>query len=704
MWTGMRPSPNGPATDGPFASIEHAGAAVLELKKSGFAGRITVCFRGGMYPVSSTLTIDSAYSGSPGAPVTLMGAKNEQARFIGGTAVTGFAVVTDAAVLARIPAALRTKVLVADLNAQHVTDYGTIPDGMNLYYRGKQMPIAHYPNTGWLTIADVPQTGDSVLNEGDKKVIRNGHFAGKHYGRFTYDGNRPAAWAPAADIWMHGYFEWDWRDAYQRIARIDTAAHAIYPALPHHHYGYEKGQRYYFMNVLEELDAPGEWYVDAARGLLYFLPPAPLAEGDVLVSTLSEPMLVLNNTSNIIIKNLTFECSRTTAVVINGGADNTLAGCVIRNIGNQPAVFVDRGVRNGVQSCDVYDVGATAIKMRGGDRKTLTPGHHFVDNNHIHGYGMITQAFSGAVMCEGVGNRIAHNKIHDAPFSGIQYTGSDHLFEYNELFDLAHESGDVGGINTGADYSDEGTMIRYNYIHDTHAPGHGGFRAVYLDLPGSNTTIYGNVFSNVDVGVFFNSGRDNLVQNNIFVRCNPSVNIYIWPHTSIFKYGGPWRIVEKLDEVDYKNPPYSTRYPKLPKYLEGPDVGLPYGNRIVNNVSFGGKWLDLSETLDFTNTIVENNLVADTTLMVVTKAWKADMDPYNIGYAASYAYGDTVMTKELKRHGNVLMKANLGFTDLKHGNLQLRKDSPAYKMGFKRIPIEKIGLMKDEYRTTRSTK
>ena len=32
-------------------------------------------------------------------------------------------------------------------------------------------------------------------------------------------------------------------------------------------------------------------------------------------------------------------------------------------------------------------------------------------------------------------------------------------------------------------------------------------------------------------------------------------------------------------------------------------------------------------------------------------------------------------------------------------NFQLREDSPAYKMGFQRIPIEKIGLYSDEYRT-----
>ena len=39
-----------------------------------------------------------------------------------------------------------------------------------------------------------------------------------------------------------------------------------------------------------------------------------------------------------------------------------------------------------------------------------------------------------------------------------------------------------------------------------------------------------------------------------------------------------------------------------------------------------------------------------------------------------------------------------GFVDAAKLNYQLREDSPAYKSGFKRIPFEKIGLYKDEYR------
>ena len=108
------------------------------------------------------------------------------------------------------------------------------------------MPVARYPNHGWLTIAAVPLVEGHILNPGDPKVMKDGLPSGRHSGMFRYDGNRPSGWADQRDIWMHGYWVWDWRDDYQKVERIDTSARIVYPQPPYHHYGYQKGQRYYF--------------------------------------------------------------------------------------------------------------------------------------------------------------------------------------------------------------------------------------------------------------------------------------------------------------------------------------------------------------------------------------------------------------------------------------------------------------------------
>lgn len=693
-WSGRRADPNTNRTDGPFASLQHARDMV---RKSLAAGHHpSVRLRQGTYRFDSTLLLNSRDSGSQDWPVVWSANGDEIARLMGGTTIRGFQPVHDARILGRLPGPARRSVLVTDLHSQEIRDFGAPPNRINVFFKGARMPVARFPNHGWLTIASVPMVEDHILNPGDHKVIKDGLPAGRHSGMFQYDGNRPSGWADQRDVWMHGYWVWDWRDAYQKVGRIDTASHIVYPEPPHHNYGYQKGQRYYFLNVLEELDSPGEWVLDAEQGLLYFWPPSVSGPDDVTVSLMKEPMILLDSASHIQFQGLIFESSRACAIKIRGGSDNTIAGCTIRNIDNDTSVIIDGGRRNGVRSCDIYDIGSTGVRVVGGDRMTLTPAGNYAVNNHIYRFGGILQAFNGGIYLQGVGNTVSHNRIHDAPFSGIQYYGNDHLIEYNDLYDLAHESGDVGGINTGADYSEMGTVIRYNYIHDTHGYGEGGFRGIYLDLPGSNTTIFGNILANVDIGVFFNSGRDNLVENNVFVNCHPSVNIYIWPHRSYFYPGGAWKIFEKLHAVRYSEPPYSTHYPMLPHYLDSAGMGLPYGNRVLRNVSIGGTWLDLSEGMNFTHVRVENNVVGDSMLLVYTRKWTPDYDPYHIGYASTHSREDTSIARGLTQRGNILADPDL--VDPRTGDFRLGQASPAWKAGFQRIPVEKIGLVVDQFR------
>jgi len=690
LWSGRTPSLRAPR--GPFASLTRARTAVRQSLAAG--GHPTVRILEGVYRIDSTLVLGPSDSGTPEHPVVWSGVGS--VRFSGGTALTGFRKILDPAVLKRLPPGSGDSVLVTDLPAQGIRDFGTPPFHMNVYFRGTRQQLARYPNRGWVTIADVPLLDSLILNPGDSKVLKEGRPAGRHSGRFRYGDNRPSRWAAQQNIWMHGYWVWDWRDAYQKVERIDTISHLIFPALPHHGYGYQKGQRYCYLNVLEELDTPGEWALDAERGLLYYRPPASLAPGDVTVSLLKEPMILLRGAANVQFRHLTLECSRACAVKIQGGTGNLVAGCLVRNIDNDTSLVVDGGSNNGARGCDVFDVGSTGIRVAGGDKRTLEAGRNFAINNHITRYGQVVQAFNGGIFLQGVGNILSHNRIHDAPFSGIQYYGNDHVIEYNEIFDLAHEAGDVGGINTGADYSDMGTSIRYNFIHDIHGPGEGGCRAIYLDLPGSNTTISGNIIVNVDIGVFFNSGRDNVVENNVFVNCHPSVNIYRWPHMAYFRPGGPWKIVEKLEAIRYTRPPYSTRYPKLPRYLDSADLGMPYGHSVRRNISTGGTWLDLSEGMDFSRVRVEQNVIADTMLLVLTRRWTPDYDPYHIGYAATSTTADTALATALRNRGNMLSDPRL--VDPAHGDFRLRDDSPAWKEGFQRIPVEMIGLIQDEYR------
>ena len=98
------------------------------------------------------------------------------------------------------------------------------------------------------------------------------HFKGSMEGILRYDDPRPNRWTDEPDVRLNGYWFWDWLDEYQRLGRIDTAQQILYIQPPYHASGYKDGLRYRALNLLCELDTPGEWYIDRAKGLLYWYP------------------------------------------------------------------------------------------------------------------------------------------------------------------------------------------------------------------------------------------------------------------------------------------------------------------------------------------------------------------------------------------------------------------------------------------------
>ena len=81
----------------------------------------------------------------------------------------------------------------------------------------------------------------------------------------------------------------------------------------------------------------------------------------------------------------------------------------------------------------------------------------------------------------GFGQRASHNLIHDHPHCAILFTGNDHLIEFNEIHHIALETGDnAGAIYSGRDYTFRGNRIRYTFVHDTGGVGMGRM-GIYMD-------------------------------------------------------------------------------------------------------------------------------------------------------------------------------------------------------------------------------
>ncbi len=652
-WSGTLAQPNPQRTDGPVASLTRARDLVRAARKSGLAVPVNVLIAPGVYYLEQGLALNAQDSGSPEAPITYQGQSRHSVRLIGGKRIAIWKPVTDPAILARLTQNARQNVLQADLRAQGVNNFGQIvsrgfgrpmrPAALELFLNDKPMTLARWPNDGFLKIAAIPQDQTQGDDHGGK--------LGKLPAGFFYDGDRPAAWQASDDIHVHGYWAWDWANSYERVASINTHTRLLKTAPPHGQYGFRTGQRFYFLNVLEELDSPGEWYLHRPTGILYFWPPEKIQDSQAIVSVLSEPLFSLNQVAHVTIRNLTIECARGVGVEFVAGHHNTLADCRLTNLGNYAAI-VRGGNHHRVQGCEISHTGDGGIDLVGGDRKTLSPANHLAYNNHIHHIGRWSKCYVPGIHINGVSIRAANNLIHDHPHCAILFGGNDHVIELNEIHHVCLETGDVGAIYTGRDYSYRGNVIRHNYIHHTGGVGMGSM-GVYMDDCVSGTHILGNVFYKVQRAVFLGGGRDFRVENNVFVDCDPAVQLDgrgmdkspVW-HNMVYT-----TMKKRLEDVNWTQPPYRTRYPELAsldQYYQA-DPGIPPENILLARNVCVGKWLSVG--------------------------WHA--------------------TNQALQLRDNLVNTDPLFLDVPAGNFQLADHSPAYKLGFKRIPIERIGLVKE---------
>ena len=638
--------------DGPVKTLRAARDQVRQIRASGQeAGPITVSVRGGTYYLDQPLELTQQDSGTEKSPIIYSTYKGESVRLVAGKAVNSFKPVTDPDILKRFKKECRNFILQADLKAQGITDFGKLvsrgfgrsilPAGLELFFENERMTVARWPNTGWVKIAAIPNGQDG--------------------GQFTYSEDEPGTWAPSDDIWVHGFWTQDWADSYEHVKSIDLTTKTIETYPPHGIYGYSANHRYYVLNVLEELDSPGEWYLDRTSGILYFWPPAPITNEPPIVS-ITDSILVLNNCSYVTFRGMTLECTRGTAVRIDGGSGSHIEGCTVRHIGNV-GVVISGGRKNGVQSCDIYDAGDGGIGLYGGDKQTLTPAGLYADNNHIHHYSQWCLTYRPAIGIGGVGNRASHNRIHDGPHNAIQLGGNDHLIEYNEIFDVCTESDDVGAFYAGRSWVDRGTVIQYNYFHDIHSAKdqyQNGSRVVYLDDAASGFTVRGNVFYKAGslCAINVGGGRDNIIDNNIFIDCAKGVLIDTrglgWAKGYISE-GGGWNMYEKLKAVHFDQPPYSTHYPKLAAILDTAPAE-PRGNELIDNLAVRTPLLDMPQS--HRNLLLEKD------------NWSTDTDP--------------------------------GFENAEQNDFRLKKDSAIFTHipGFEPIPFDRIGLYSDACRST----
>lgn len=582
-WTGGLDAPDAAHDDGPLASLEAARDAVrARVASTGLPpGGITIELRGGRYERRAAFVLGPHDGGAPGAPVTYRVRVGEVAVIDGARPISGLRAVTDPAVLARLDPGARGHVLAVELAALGVEDPGPVEGGgLEVLFEHTAMPLARWPNQGFVTIRDVVPA--------EPIDVRGAR--GDRSGTLVYEGDRPTRWLAEPDPWVHGYWFWDWADMRERIATIDPAHHTLALAPPLHPFGYRAGQWYYAFNLLAELDSPGEWYVDRRAGVLYFWPPrVGVAEVSV-----APQLLVIDAAHHVAVRGLVFEAARGDAITMRNAEHVEVADCTIRGVGGW-AVKITGGHDDGVLRSEIAETGEGGILLSGGDRRALEPGHHHAIGNHVHHYSRWKRTAQAAVEVIGVGHEVIGNRIHDAPHVAIAFSGNDHRIERNVIERVCEEANDAAAIAAGRDWTMRGTVIRNNIIRDVHGFRGAGCNGVMLDDLFSGTTIVGNIFDGVSRGVLVGGGRDNVIERNLFSDCDTAIRVDArglgWAAPSIAEAMRP-----ALEAMPYQIPPWSTRYPHLAGILDD-DPAAPRYNRITRNVAVRCALEDIAPTV-----------------------------------------------------------------------------------------------------------
>ena len=580
----------------PFQTLERARDAARTIRAGKSNEPLTVWLQGGDYRITHPFILTKEDGGTAQAPVVYRGAEGKAVCLHGAVAVDprDLKPVTDGATLARIVEPARGKVLELDLariGLRHANRYSDVfPDNgglLDLFFNGKRMPLSRYPDKGYMTIKRVLYNAGGIQDRNwnnatftDKpKDFKGGIF---EYREEAYD--RFAVWRDqlGRGVWLKGFWRIPWQNEAVRIDSIDTENHTVTLAKPiaggiGSKYKRPEGngkEPFWLLNLLEEVNQPGEWCIDFQDKKLYFYPPGPIDHADIGLADSTEPVISLEDASHVTLSGITVEENMGDGMRIRGGEECLIAGCTIRNV-DKYAVVVDGGRNHTVLSSDLYNLGEGGVSLAGGDDKSSprVPAGHRVINNHIHHFSQITRIYTPAVKAgyvgggraghyPAVGMLVAHNLIHDTPHAGVLSNGYDSVFEYNEIFRFATVSNDIGGFYSFENWELDGNRtFRFNLIH--HSDDGDG---IYFDNAHSGMKIYGNIVCLAGTGkrgaglIFKDGGQDKSppqhseVSNNIFMRCrvgalvfSPTTDCNLIKDNIVIQCATPWDWMELRD-------------------------------------------------------------------------------------------------------------------------------------------------------------
>ena len=523
----------------------------------------------GVYPMTEALALVAEDS-----QVTWEAAPGAKPIFSGGKAITGWAKVKDGLWKAAVP----DKAWKFE----------------QLWINGRLATRARTPNKGFFHITDA--VGAGVFPD----LKQDMNFSAFSVAQEQYDmikaipvEQRDDALITVTHAWAVGQC---------RIKALDDATQAVqikgraaYPFVE-----FEPDQRYWMENFRAALDAPGEWFLDRAKGeLLYMpLPDEDMTKANV-IAPVADKFVTIKGAKDVQFKGIAFQyghylypaeglqdgqASTKTdgAIEIVDSSGIRFENCEIAHVGRHGIYFKNGCSNSQVVHCHLHDLGGGGVRIGETDRpKDERVNHHIVVDDCIiqHG-GRLHPSACGVVMTHTQHCSITHCDIGDFYYTGVSAgwnwgygdtSSRETLLENNHIHHLGwgylSDMGGYYGLGTSP-----GTVLRGNHVHHIVSHRYGGW-GLYNDEGSADTLMENNLVHDTwNAGFHQHYGYFNIVRNNIFafghtaqvqaskneprLRFKYERNIVVWEPEVPLLDGGDWNW--KLNDPPARGEPKDT--------------------------------------------------------------------------------------------------------------------------------------------------
>ncbi len=484
----------------PFATIQRAQSEVRERIAAGLSENLAVYIHDGVYFLDAPLQFGPADSGIEEFSVTYAAAEGASPIISGGRVITGWVRGESNRWTTRVPQA-------ASGNGHF----------RQLFVDGQRLPRGRFPNAPELL--HVQSVSEDVRTITVDRSIEFGDLADQN-----------------AELVM--YQNW----SISRVGIESTNGATIRVENPMGWIGHgpattaSPGKPAYIEHALAFVDQPGDWYLDYESGELRY----QAAEGEdpntrEFIAPLLDQLVIVGGTAQSPVRNLHFRGltfaythwerpafgylgiqaghhgTRTdeptyvlpSAIEFTYTRNSSLEHCTVTHTGACGVVFGAGCRDNRVDGCEFSDIGGNGIMVGwrgkgevtgrelGGDfhlsgdwlNPDDAPINNAITGNRVQQCGAINHGCVGIYDAFARNTRIAHNVVHDMPYTGIsvgfrwnetETSQRGAIIEYNHVYDTMKMLADGGCLYT-LGYQ-PGAIIRGNVFHEVHrsAFAHGG--------------------------------------------------------------------------------------------------------------------------------------------------------------------------------------------------------------------------------------